>query len=207
MDTRKNLVHNFDPFAAHEDALSIDGLEDLFNWASEAVTDANDPRIRRTKDHRIRRNVLEMIQHTKDLEAREKYADEIHCLQRRVIALLQITSDKMEENNALKQIVLTQFMAMSRLGELQDELRQLQSMTWYREEAEAERKHLMDALSKLKKERDYLDELVTVAENENVRLAKLYKETAESLKVLKNRRWWHGITKLFGALTNRTTTA
>jgi hypothetical protein len=202
VDTRKNVVHNFDPQADHDDAFDIEGLEDLFQWASETVTDANDPRVRRTREHKIRRNVLEMIQHTKEIEAREKYMDDINCLQRRVIALLQIAADKGEENNSLKQIVVSQYYALSRLSEMHEELKQLQSMTWYREEAEAERKHLLDALSKLKKERDYLDELLTVVEGENIRVAKLYNSTQSELEVLKNRRWWHPLAALVRSFIN-----
>ena len=204
MDNRKHVVQNFDPMASHDDAVTVDGLEDLFLWASEVVTDANDPRIRRTKEHKVRRNVLEMIQHTKEIEAKEKYADEVGCLQRRVIALLQVTAEKTEENSALKQIVLTQFIAMSRLAEVQEELKQLQSLTWYREEAEAERKHLMDALAKIKKERDYIDEVLCAAEEENTRLARLYSNAISELEVLKNRRWWHRFLPMFQKLTNTT---
>jgi septal ring factor EnvC (AmiA/AmiB activator) len=207
VDTRKNIAYNFDPLVAHDDAVDIEGLEDLFQWASEAVTDANDPRTRRTRDHKIRRNVLEMIQHTKEIEAREKYSEEVNYLQRRVIALLQVVSDKMEENHSLKQIVLTQYIALSRLADIQEELKQLQAMTWYREEAEAERKHLMDALSKIKKERDYLDELVTIAENENGRLAKLYSQAQTELHVLKNQTWWQRFRGLFARVADGTATA
>jgi hypothetical protein len=201
VDNRKHVVQNFDPNASHDDAVSVDGLEDLFLWASEVVTD-DDPRSRRTKEHKVRRNVLEMIQHTKEIEAREKYADEVACLHRRVIALLQVTAEKSEENSALKQIVLTQYIALSRLVDVQEELKQLQSLTWYREEAEAERKHLMDALAKIKKERDYLDEVLSSAEDENTRLAKLYSNAISELEVLKNRRWWHRFVPLFQKLTN-----
>jgi septal ring factor EnvC (AmiA/AmiB activator) len=207
VDTRKNVVHNFDPLAAHEEAISIEGLEDLFQWASEVVTDASDPRIRRTREHKLRRDVLGMIQRAKELEAREKYTDEISCLQRRVIALVQSIGEKFEENSALKQIVLTQYIAMSRFAEIQSELKQLQSITWYREEAEAERQELMTALTKLKKERDYLDELLMVTENENTRLSVLYNQSQRELVDIKNRRWWHAFRPLIRAFTNSATTA
>jgi septal ring factor EnvC (AmiA/AmiB activator) len=202
VDIRKNVVHNFDPEASHEDAVTIDGLEDLFNWASEMVTDANDPRTRRIKEQRLRRNVLELIQHAKAIEAREKVADEVAYLQRRVIALLQTVADKMEEADTLRQIVVTQYFALAQLAKLSDEVKQLQSLTWYREEAEAERKDLMNALSKLKKERDFLDELLTVVEQENCRLAKNYNETRDELAKLRNRRWWHRIAQLFRQFAN-----
>ncbi len=206
MDTRKNVVHNFDPQASHDDAVNIEGLEDLFNWASEVVADSNDPRTRRTKEHKIRRNVLEMIQYTKEMEARDKYAEEINFLQRRVIALLQVIAEKMDENGQLRQIILNHYFAFARVAELESEVKQLQQMTWYREEAEAERKHLMDALSKLKKERDYLDELLTVTENENIRLAKMYTSMRDQLEAIRTRRWWHPLVALFRNLSNCATT-
>src|SRR5688572_20200916 len=86
---RLQMLEQFEPLTNHEDAITIDGLEDLFNWASEMVADSNDPRGRRTKEQKIRRNVLEILQRNRDHEAREKYSEEIAFLQRRVIALLQ----------------------------------------------------------------------------------------------------------------------
>jgi hypothetical protein len=192
VDTRKAVVHNFDPRFQHDTNIATDGLEELFDWATEMVNvEANDPRSRRTREQKVRRDVLGMIQHAKEVEASEKFGDELFYLQRRVIALLQLLAEKTDELSALKQIVLTQYIALSRLADLESELKQLQAMTWYREEAEAERKHLMDALAKLKKERDFLDELLCATERENIRVAQLYKNLKDEHEVLKNRRWWH----------------
>lgn len=193
MDNRKfqTVENSFQPVTNHEDAINVDGLEDLFHWASEMVADGADPRARRTREQKLRRNVLEIIQKNKEIEAREVYAEEVDYLQKRVMALLQIISEKLEQNSSLQLVIVTQFFALSRVAQLEDEVKQLQAMTWYRDEAEAERKHLMDAISKLKKERDYLDELVTANETENTRLAKAYAQTRKELQDLKNRRWWH----------------
>lgn len=204
MDTRRAIVENFDPLYQHEANVATDGLDDLFDWATEMVAaDAADPRVKRIKEQKMRRDVLGMIQHAKEVEAREKYGDELCYLQRRVIALLQLVAEKTDENGALKQIVLSQYFAMSKLAYLESELKELQAMTWYREEAEAERKHLMATLAKLKAERDYLDELLTVAERENTRLAQLYKHVREDFDVLKDRRWWHFFKPLFARISQR----
>jgi hypothetical protein len=198
VETRKlQTLENFEPLTNHEDAISIDGLEDLFQWASDMVADGADPRARRIREQKLRRNVLDIIQRNKEIEAREKYGEEIAHLQKRVIALLQIISEKMDENANLKQVVVTQYFAMSRLASLEDEVKQLQAMTWYRDEAEAERKHLMDALSKLKKERDFLDDLLTANEIENSRLAKAINQVCTELNQLKNRKWWHYFVTVF----------
>lgn len=199
MDTQRAVIENFAP--NHEDAVNIEGLEDLFQWASEMVADEYDPRARRGKEQRIRRNVLGLIQQSKEVEARDKYSEEISVLQRRVIALLQIINEKMEENSSLKQILIMQYVALGRVAQLEDELKQLQAMTWYREEAEAERKHLMDALAKVKKERDFLEEVVTVAETENERLSRLFNEAKNELYTIKNRRWWQPLVQLFTRVT------
>jgi hypothetical protein len=201
VDTRKLLtLENIEPHTNHEDAVSVEGLEDLFQWASDMVADGADPRARRIREQKLRRNVLDIIQRNKEIEAREKYSEEINYLQKRVIALLQILSEKMDESNNLKHVVVTQYFAMSKLAQLEDEVKQLQSMTWYRDEAEAERKHLMDALSKLKKERDFLDELLTANEIENGRLAKSINQVYEELNQLKNRKWWHYFVSVFRKL-------
>jgi len=189
-----------DEVVAHQNAITTDGLEDLFDWASQMVADRNVVRAGRSNDQKIRRNVLQMIQHSKEVEAGIKYTEEIRYLQQRVIALLQILTEKVEEIGSLKQILLTQYFVFARVGQLEEEVKQLKAMTWYREEAEAERRHLMDALAKLKKERDYLDELVTTVESENMRLAKIVNDTGKELERLKNRKWWHGIAGSFHSL-------
>jgi hypothetical protein len=192
VDGRAQTLEQFESLTnQHEEAIAIEGLEDLFMWASEMVADGQDPRARRSKEQKIRRNVLEIIQRNREVEAREKLSEELTYLQKRVIALLQIVNEKMEENASLKHIIVSQYFALSRIAYLEDEVKQLEKLTWYRDEAEAERKHMMSALSKIKNERDFLDEMVTVNENENVRLAKLLSEARAELNELQNRRWWH----------------
>lgn len=188
---RSQTLEQFDSFTTHDDAITVEGLEDLFNWASDMVADGQDPRTRRAKEQKMRRNVLQMLQRTREHEAREKYADEINYLQRRVMALLQILSEKIDENASLRHIVMSQYYALSRIAHLEEEVKQLEELTWFRQEAEAERKHLLDALSKMKKERDVLEEILTINENENTRLAKLLGETRSELDELRARRWWH----------------
>lgn len=201
VEVHKFELENFEPPTNHEESISVEGLEDLFQWASDLVADGSDYRSQRARELKLRRNVLDVIQRNKEIEAKEKYAEEISYLQKRIIALLQIVSEKMEENASLKQIMVTQFFAMSKLASLEDEVKQLQAMTWYRDEAEAERKVLMDALSKLKKERDFLDDLLTANEIENSRLAKAINSVRTELLELKNRRWWHALTGLLRRLS------
>lgn len=188
---------DFEPAGNHDEVVAVDGLDDLFKWASEMVADGLDGRARKAKEQRIRRNVLGVIQRNKQHEAQEKFGEEIQYLQRRVIALMQVLHEKMEENSHIKQVMVAQYFALQKVSQLEDEVKQLQALTWYREEAEAERKHLMNALSRLKKERDILDDLLTVNENENVRLANLLNQCRSELSGLKGRRWWHCLVNFF----------
>jgi len=204
---RLQTLEHFEPLTNHEDAVTIDGLDDLFNWASEMVADGSDPRTRRVKEQKLRRNMLDIIQRNRELEAKEKFSEEINYLHRRVMALLQIVSEKMEENASLRHIVMSQYYALFRVANLEEEVKQLEKLTWYRDEAEAERKHLMDALAKMKKERDYLEDLVTVNEGENNRLALMLNETREELAQLKARRWWHIFSDLFRSIGRLATPA
>lgn len=197
VDSRNlQTLEQFEPFTNHDEAISVEGLEDLFNWASEMVADGQDPRGRRIKEQKIRRNVLDIIQRNREHEAREKVSEEISYLQRRVMALLQIISEKMEENSTLRHTVVSQYYALSRIAHLEEEVKQLEKLTWYRDEAEVERKHLMDALSKMKKERDFLEEIITANESENTRLADLLNSARTELTQLKTRKWWHPVQNL-----------
>jgi chromosome segregation ATPase len=184
-------IDYLESFTNHEEAIAVEGLEDLFAWASEMVADGSDPRLRRTREHKIRRNVLEVMQRNRELEAKEKFSEEINLLQKRVVALLQIVSEKVEEVSSLKHVIVTQYFAMAKIATLEDEIKELEKLTWYRDEAEAERKHLMDALAKLKKERDYLEEVLSANETENGRLAELLANARMELNALKARKWWH----------------
>jgi len=190
VDVRNQQI-NFEPFTSHEETIAVEGLEDLFAWASEMVADEADPRARRSREFYLRRNILDVIQRNNQLEAREKYSEEINLLQKRVVALLQIISEKVEENASLKQTVVSQYYALAKIAHLEEEVKQLEKLTWYRDAAEEERKHMMDALAKMKKERDFLEELLTTNETENARLAELLSNARMELNAVKSRRWWH----------------
>lgn len=182
---------NNDPTEVHEEAVDVEGLEDLFQWASETVADGLDARARRARDQKLKRQVLNIIHRSADWQAKNKYTDEITYLHRRVIALQGLLTTRSEELGDLKQIVLAQYYCLQRIPELEEKVVQLQAQNFQKEEAEEERKHLMTALARLKKERDYLEELVSVCETENSRLLRMFNDTKQELAVLKNRRWWH----------------
>ncbi len=190
----------FDQIRIHNDAVTTDGLEDLFKWASNLVADGEDNRTKRSRELRIRRRVLDLIHTSKELEAHAKYAEELSYLQRRVIALLQLLAEKSEEVTHVKQVMVAQYYALGQIPVLQEEVKQLKQLTWYREEAEAERKQLMNTLQRMKKERDYLDELVTVNEQENARLTRLLVTARAENAELQNRRWWHPLVNWFRGL-------
>lgn len=181
----------FNTVDSHDEAIEVQGLEDLFQWASETVADGLDGRARRAREQRIRKQVLNVIHKSAKLQAQTKYADEIGYLNRRVIALQGVVNTRNEEVHNLKQIVLSQYFTIQRIPELEEKVVQLEASSFDKEQAEEERKHLMNAVAKLKKERDFLDELVTINESENTRLAGLLKESREECAELKNRRWWH----------------
>lgn len=193
----ESTAGGFDPSTVHTETVSTDGLEDLFQWASSLVADGEDNRARRSRELRIRRRVLDLIHTTKEQEAQAKYAEELSYLQRRVIALLQLVQEKSDETNVVKQVMVAQYFALQQIPALEEEVKQLKTLTWYREEAEAERKHLMTSLQRMKKERDFLDELLTINENENTRLMQLLVKARAETNELKNRRWWHPIRDFF----------
>jgi predicted amino acid-binding ACT domain protein len=192
-------LHAAEGFAPpqHNQTVALEGLEDLFQWASEMVADGVDTKSKKLREQRIRRNVLEVISKNKEHEAQEKVAEEVTYLQKRVIALLQIISERTEEISNLKQVMVGQYFQLEAMRELEKEVKQLRQMTWYREEAEEERKHLMTALARMKKERDFLDELLQTNETENDRLAKLLKEARTELQGYTNRTWWQRVIAVF----------
>ena len=51
----------------------------------------------------------------------------------------------------------------------------------------------MDGLTKLKVERDYLESVLTAAETENYRLAKVFRVTREDLIASQNKKWWQHV--------------
>lgn len=185
------------PDNGHEGAVSLDGLEHIFKWASEVVSDGEDERIRQAREKRVRRQVLEVVSQYQQQRIAAKGKEEIAYLQRRVIALLQKVQDLTEENAAVKQVMVSQYWSIQRVPELELQVRQLKSIEFEREAAVMERRYLMDALAKLKVERDYLEDTLVSAEQENTRLANLLKDTKSDLQQLRDKRWWHIFTNLF----------
>ena len=175
----------------HDERTAVEGLEDLFKWASEMVATNEDPRLQSARENRIRRQVLEVVQQLREKQAVEQSRDEISYLQRRVIALLQKLQEKSEENGVIKQIMVAQCFALKRIPELEKEIERLKSLEFERKPVQEERETLLTALSKLKVDRDFLDELLHASEEENTRLARLLADTRAELDKLSSRRWWH----------------
>ena len=197
MEAQKANENLVPPVTNHKDAVAVDGLDDLFQWASGMVADSMDVRTRKDREQRIRRNVLEVIHKHKEHEAQEKFGEEVAYLHRRVIALLQALQEKTEEVSSLKQIMVAQYFNLRQLDDLEKEVKQLRSMTWYREEAEEERKALLTSLSKLKKDRDFLEDLLQTNETENERLARLLLAARADLETYRNRTFWQRLGSLF----------
>jgi len=82
---------------------------------------------------------------------------------------------------------------LERVPELEEKLRLLEATSLSPEAVEKEKRELLVALTKAIRERDYLDELVTVNEIENSRLARLLEECRGELAKLKSRPWWQRI--------------
>lgn len=175
----------------HEESVALEGLEHIFKWASEVVAEGEDSREKKAREKRIRRQVLEVVQKYRDQKLLAKSNDEIAYLQRRVIALLHKLQEVSEENATVKQIMVGQYYALQRIPYLEEEVRKLKKFQLEKEAAVTERRYLMDALAKLKIDRDFLEEGLTVSEEENTRLANLLKESRTQCEELKSRRWWH----------------
>lgn len=191
-NTAENL--DFTPGQApghHQDAVAVDGLEHIFKWASEVVSDPEDERVRQARDRRVRRQVLDVVQKYREQRVLSKSQDEVTYLQRRVIALLSKLQELTEENAAVKQIMVSQYWAVQRIPALEEQVRSLKMVEFEKEAAVKERRYLMDALAKLKVERDYLEDILTTCEDENTRLSGILKETRAELTTLKARKWWH----------------
>lgn len=174
----------------HQSSIALEGLDDLFKWASEVVADGEDSRARRARDQRIRRQVMEAVQHLREQQAVVRSTQENAYLQRRVIALLQKLQDYTEENSTLKQIMVVQAFALERIPSLEEEIKRLKSLELDVEAAEDERKELLNALSRLKTDRDYLEELLNVNEEENSRLAEMLADVRAELDLFKTKKWW-----------------
>jgi hypothetical protein len=175
----------------HDESVSVEGLEHLFKWASEVVSTGEDERVRQAREKRVRRQVLEVVQHYREEKAVAKNREELAYLQRRVIALLQKLQEMTEENAAVKQIMVSQYWAIQRIPFLEEQIKTLKVVEYEKDAAVKERRYLMDALAKVKVERDYLEEILVTCEDENTRLAYILKDTRKQNEELKSRRWWH----------------
>ena len=175
----------------HKETIDLDGLDHLFQWASEVVAEGEDSRLSSQREKRVRREVLDVVQKAREQRISAKSMDEVSYLQRRVIALLQKMTELTEENASLKQIMVAQYYALQRIPYLESQIKQLKTLEYEREAAVTERRYLMDALSKLKVERDLLDQMLVAGDAENTRVAKLLRKAREEITTLKARRWWH----------------
>ena len=189
---QSNTLLNSGPFEKkNEDSLSLEGLDHIFRWASEVVADGEDTRVRIAREKRIKREVLETVQKAREQKILADATNEIAYLQRRVIALLAKIQEVLEENSTLKQMVVSQYYGLQRVAALEYELNQLRSNQIEKEAAVTERRYLMDALAKMKVERDYLEEMLTSTEADNSRLGSILRDTRSQLEELKSKRWWH----------------
>jgi hypothetical protein len=177
--------------ARHADAVSLEGLDDLFRWASEMVADPSDNRVKRSRDQRLRRQVMDAVSELKEAKQAAKSAHEIAYVQRRLIAVLQQLSEYMAENTSLKQMVVAQYYSLQQIPALELELAKLRTLDLHNQQHQANEQKLMTAIAKLKKDRDFLEELVLACEHENDRLAKLLYLSRQETATLRAKRWWH----------------
>lgn len=174
----------------HESSIALEGLEDLFKWASEMVADGEDVRVNRAKEQRLRRQVMEAVQKLREQEAVVRANHENTYLQKRLIAVLQKLQEFTEQNSTLKQIMVAQAFALERIPELEEEIKRLKSLELDIEASQLERRDLLTALSKVKVDCDFLDELLRVNEEENSRLAEMLSEARAELEALRSKKWW-----------------
>ena len=184
--------------AGHESAISTDGLDHIFRWASDMVAEGDDERVKVAREKRVRRQVLDVVQKYKEQRVVSASQDEVSYLQRRVIALLTKMQELTEENAAVKQVMVGQYFAVQRIPHLEEQIRVLKAVEFEKEAAVRERRYLMDALAKLKVERDYLEDLLNTVEDENTRLSGILRETRQELTTVKSRKWWQHITDFLG---------
>jgi hypothetical protein len=178
--------------AVHKEAVNLDGFDHVFKWATEPV-EAEDERVRQARDKRVRRQVLDVLEEYKEQKILARSQDEVAYLQRRVIALLAKLQELTEETAAVKQIMVSQFWAIQRIPFLEEQIRALKAVEYEKEAAVKERRYLMDALAKLKVERDYLEDILVTVEDENTKLSNILSHTREEVEILKERKWWQMI--------------
>ena len=187
----------------HEQSVDIHGLDDIFKWASDVVANGiEDHPTRLVKDREMKKRVLAVVQKVKEDKVLADANHEINYLQRRVIALLTKLQEVIDENSLLKQIMLTQLYTIQQMPAMETEIRELKAIQCEKESAISERRYLMDGLTRLKVERDYLEDVLTAAETENYRLAKKLKNTHEELTTYQTRKWWQPLQELAGKLDN-----
>lgn len=191
-----NSLTNFS-IPAHDQNLSLEGLEGLFNWASDMVADGQDPAQKQVNEQKLRRRVLEVVQQAREQKVATEVSSEVAYLQRRVMALLNGMNAMSADNNQLKQIILLQMYAMQAIPELEEEIKGLQALDAERRHLKLTQESLMNTISKVKIERDILDDLLRAVELENDRLGRKLNEAREQLTILSSRRWWHYFTPKF----------
>lgn len=153
METQKAVGENgVASIADHEDAIALQGLEDLFQWASEMVADGLDGRTRRAREQRIKSKVLTVIHQNAAMQAKNKYADEVTYLHRRVIALQSVIGEKLEEVAVLRQVMLTQYQSLHRVPELEEKVRLLETERVDRKLVEVQQSQLHTRIDQLEAE-------------------------------------------------------
>jgi hypothetical protein len=181
----------------HEQSVDIQGLDDIFKWASDVVAEGSpDSRARLAREKRVRTQVLAIVQKSAEDKVLAEANHEINYLQRRVIALLTKLQEVVDENSLLKQIMLTQLYSIQQMPAMEAEIRELKSIQCEKDSAVDERRYLMNGLTKLKVERDYLEDVLTAAETENYRLAKVLRGTRDQLLRSQAKKWWHRLYSL-----------
>ncbi len=202
VSTTTNRTQSLDQFIAinHNESLALEGLDELFHWASEVVADGQENQNAQDKEKRIRQQVLHLVEQQRREDTAKQVEVEMAYLHRRVIALLQSLVEATQETAALKQQLVMQQALLSKIPELELELAQLKANQVDREVLKRQQSELLDALSRLKRERDYLDELLTASELENDRLKVLFLNAREELNQQKQRRWWRFLFKITSAL-------
>lgn len=136
----------------HEEAIALQGLDDLFQWASEMVADGLDGRTRRAREQRIKSKVLTVIHQNAAMQAKAKYADEVEYLHRRVIALQNVVTEKLEESVVIRQVMLAQHLSLQRVPELEEKIRVIETERVDRKVVEQQHAQLHGLIDRLQAE-------------------------------------------------------
>ncbi len=135
-----NNSDNLDFFSSqtageHTDAVNLDGLDHVFKWASETVSEGEDKRVKQARESRVRRQILDVVQQYKEQKVMAKSQDEVAYLQRRVIALLTRLQEMTEEVASVKQIMVTQYWTLQQIPVLEAQVKALKSAEYEKEAA------------------------------------------------------------------------